>query len=448
MRKPPNYWKNPENIKSEMNQITSNLGHYPTQNELRRLGRRDLIGALYKNYDGIRKFGESLGYFSKTHPGGYWKDIKNVKKEVKNIIKKFGYLPHSDELRTKGYSSLVNAATKYHGGFIKIKNLLGYKTRRPKNYLKNFENVKREIIKIRKKIGHFPNSEDLRKYDMSLLNAICKYHCGLYQTELKLNPKTTKKPPGYWKDIKNLKKEMEIVIKKLGRYPKEREVRKNNFTLLGAIRRYYGVRKFREIMGYPIKKHPNGFWKDWNNVKMEMEGFIRKFHSENKRLPKAEELRKLNGGFLVAATKYHGGIRNVYSRLGYLPTISTEGFINFVENDEHLKEIVKRIGNDPITLYDVLAVKYGGILERKEFLKLFKEPSLREYLDDFINPINGIDDLVELVKHALPFDRDDRIKTILIKKGIENIIEQIGPLPQDGEIESKIAELDRKLYDL
>lgn len=441
---------NTDIIKKEIKRISKEIGHFPSTIDLQKMGHYGLRNAITKFYGSYGKFREELGEISKKRTRDYWKDFNNVKRKMEEIIKEMGHYPTSDELRKLGYSSLYDAISKYHSGSAKLKEILGFKTR-PQSW-KFIENVKTEIRKIIKELGHFPISEELKELGYSgLLNAIIKYHNGLNKLREEFGYNLKKRPAYYWQNSENVKKELNNVILKLGHFPTSSELRRKGYnTLYFAIENYHGgYGKIREVFGQSSIKKTSGYWQQWENLKKEIEPALTKFYNGNKRLPNYKELKIITNSVVTyAINKYFGGLRSVYKKLGYLPTISTEGFINFVENDEHLKEIVKRIGNDPITLYDVLAVKYGGILERKEFLKLFKEPSLREYLDDFINPITGIDDLVELVKHALPFDRDDRIKTILIKKGIENIIEQIGPLPQDGEIESKIAELDRKLYDL
>lgn len=450
VRKPPGYFKNRKNAEDEIKNLIKNLGYIPYKNELERWGYDQLVNAIGNYHGGYSRFLEDMRYIPKRKSVHYFKNIENVKKEFQKAAEKLGHSPTQVELRNNGHGDLAHGINKYHGGLRKFKEEMGERYNKlPNDYLKNKNNVESEVRKLIEKYGRFPtHKEFVKNHKTSLVASITKYHGGIRKFRNTLGYPSPQLPSGYYKNKDNVVKEVERIKNILGRVPASPDLGKINASLLTAIKKYHGgYRKLREDLGYNINKLPNGYWKDWENFEKEVKSPLSKFYSQNKRLPKIKELIEIVGNATVYdAIRFYGGIDVVYSRLGYLPqNLTTENFVNLVENDKNLKEIMKRIGDDPVTLYDVLAVKYGSIMQRKDFVKLFKESSLRGYLGNFVKPISGTNDLIQLAEHALPFDKEGKIKNILIKKGMESILEQLGPNPSEYNVQSKLKELEKSL---
>ena len=78
-------------------------------------------------------WGEKMA--TKTKPQGYWKDLDNILAEARKIMGEHGFekLPGQQRLSTLGYSSLANAIIKHHGGFRRVRILLGQQEQRVKD---------------------------------------------------------------------------------------------------------------------------------------------------------------------------------------------------------------------------------------------------------------------------------------------------------------------------
>ncbi|MAH03754.1 hypothetical protein CMI39_03130 [Candidatus Pacearchaeota archaeon] len=82
----------------------------------------------------------------KTKPNGYWKDWSNVERELKPVIDKLGHFPTQKELIRLEKSSLINAIQKYHGGLFVIKERMDYEDNDSLNKQK-LEKILSEYVK-------------------------------------------------------------------------------------------------------------------------------------------------------------------------------------------------------------------------------------------------------------------------------------------------------------
>lgn len=119
--KPKDYWSD-ETILQDLAKIKENIGHFPTQNELKIMGRSDLVTAIAQN-GGINKFRILMGYDYKKKPTGYWSD-EIVIRELKKTIDKLGHFPTYPELIDIGQSDLATQIS-VHGGINKFRELCG-----------------------------------------------------------------------------------------------------------------------------------------------------------------------------------------------------------------------------------------------------------------------------------------------------------------------------------
>ena len=60
-------------------------------------------------------------------PSGYWKNIENVKRELKPLIDKLGRFPSNNEMIKEIGSSLPKYIMKYHGGILHLSQEMGLK---------------------------------------------------------------------------------------------------------------------------------------------------------------------------------------------------------------------------------------------------------------------------------------------------------------------------------
>lgn len=95
------YWKE-DKIIEELKEIINKIGHFPKKKEI----RKDLLTAIQNHGDNINKYRMILGYKQNRHHRGYWTD-ETIIKELKQIISEIGYFPSFDELIKMRKSDLV-----------------------------------------------------------------------------------------------------------------------------------------------------------------------------------------------------------------------------------------------------------------------------------------------------------------------------------------------------
>lgn len=183
MTKRPSEYRNLSNTLSEMKRVVDELGYFPTAKELYKRRFHGLVKCVYKHHGGLNKLRELMGYELEQKPPKYWKNFSNVEETLKLISKDLGHFPTQDELKKRGYGSLRCVIAKYHGGLNSVKERLGFDIIKKSNhYWQNFDNIRRELEPIIEKLGHFPTQKELCKIGRAdLLSAIVKKHGGLYK---------------------------------------------------------------------------------------------------------------------------------------------------------------------------------------------------------------------------------------------------------------------------
>ena len=182
-QRPYGYWRNLSNIRTSVRKVTSDLGHFPSRDELNKRGLGDLAAAI-GYYGGFRVMRQKLGYKSGKAEDGYWDNWKNVRKEIERVKREndLDTLPSHHDLIDLDEAAL-SLGIKRHGGYQAVRRKLKEKQRqKPKNYWKNWDNVRIRLQQVTKRLGRFPSEGDLEKLKMSdVLNGITKYHDG-YRT--------------------------------------------------------------------------------------------------------------------------------------------------------------------------------------------------------------------------------------------------------------------------
>ena len=156
---------------------------------------------------------------SKPKPWGYWMNVENALLEVKRIMKKEGWknFPGQKTLDDRGYSGLSNGIVKYHGGFHKVRELLGeeqvYGNWKKKDY------ALAQANRIMQKEGwtELPCTNILceRNYS-SLVHAIHKYYGGMTGFRKLLGQKQRKVPNGSWQSLDYTLVEAQKIIEREG----------------------------------------------------------------------------------------------------------------------------------------------------------------------------------------------------------------------------------------
>lgn len=371
-RKPSGYWQNWENFERELDAAIAHFGHFPSHSELRMfnsslgsafgyfggiaavcerkgltpLPERGLVGtwqdwnyvegvlgglisklghfptgsemggalasAIRRHYGGIAAVRERMGFVDGKKPPGYWKDWDNVREELGAVLEEFGFFPTDSQLRAKGYSSLARAIYgSCFGGVYAVREKMGYPSgQRPSGYWQDWSHVESGLSTLIKKLGRFPKSKEVPS---DLLSGIQSHHGGFSAVREKMGygDSAPQKPNGYWQDLNNVRKELDGLIDKLGHFPSFSELQNYSRALSRALSAYHGgFREVQKLYGILPSKAPLGHWKKWGNVECELGALI-------------EELgyfptgREIPSGLLGGIESHHGGLLAVKARMGY-----------------------------------------------------------------------------------------------------------------------------------
>lgn len=338
--RPNGYWKNPGNIDKEIKVAIDRLGHFPTQAELNKTGYSYLAAAISKN-GGLFALKKRLGYELDSKPRQYWNNEQNVENELKATIQELGHFPSGKELSSLNKTSLAKAIPRFYGGFPQARIKFGFSLVRKERSNQSIEDIALEVSEIIERVGHFPTSQELREIDGGLLSIITKSYGGLVSLRERMGYKEeTEKPKGYWQDWKNVEREIKDLERKIGHFPSIEDIRKNNlYSVYHAISKYHGgMTAVRERLGDQEGIRPMGYWQQWENVERE----LKDLESELGHFPTQTDLKKKRKGSLqVALSKYHGGIKNVRKRLGYVEEVRKP--MAYWHNIENVKTELRKI---------------------------------------------------------------------------------------------------------
>ena len=110
--KPDGYWTE-DIIINELNSTTRRLGHFPTYSELTSMKKKTLLSAIAQ-HNGINFYREKLEYELTQKPAGYWND-ETVINELNLLIEELGRFPSQTELIRLSRNDLLGAIHKYGG---------------------------------------------------------------------------------------------------------------------------------------------------------------------------------------------------------------------------------------------------------------------------------------------------------------------------------------------
>ncbi len=155
------------------------------------------------------------------------------------------------------------------------------------------------------------------------------------------------KPNGYWKDSNNIQMELDIVIDQLeGRFPTHAEIKKMNSSLTRIISEHFGgMLELRKKYRVEHKRRPDGYWKEVDNVKKESDSII----EELGKFPTQNELHEKNPALMGGIGSHHGGLNRIRELYGEKPLYKPTGYYEDIGNvREELQPIIDELGKFPV----------------------------------------------------------------------------------------------------
>ncbi len=333
---PRNYWHDFSNIEREiLNYIGSNgtEGVMPTQQELQKAGRSDLVSAIKKHGD-YQAVAERLGLTYAKRRDGYWDDPSNLERELLTYISEHGtpgVMPAHEELSKGGRSDLASAIST-HGGYRVVAERFGLKVAyaaKSPGYWSNSDNLKRELLSFIENNGMsgvMPTRDQLVKTGYGALAAGIAKQGGHQKIAEQLRLSLGRKHPNYWDDFDNYKNALLAFIEEHGKsgvMPTQNElVEARRHDLANATWRNHGgypvvARRLGLKFAYIAK--PTGHWDNISNLQYDLLSFIDE-HGTQGIMPKHEELQKAGRDDLAAAIQKHGGYAAVARHFNLIHT--------------------------------------------------------------------------------------------------------------------------------
>lgn len=314
--KPWGYWRNWENLERELKKIIGkNNGQFPSWKKLNQSGRSDITNAV-KKHGGMRIVRQKLGFDESSKENGFYENWGNVMGELEKACDELGHFPSSKELRESGRSTLAVVICSNYGGFFSVREKMGYEHPRLKdNHYSDFNKVKKELNRIIKLIGHFPSQKELKSLERGSLTAsIYKHHGGLVEVREKMGHENDDKDRGYWQKWENVESEINSLIKELEHFPTHSELKAKGFTSLSGAILTHG--------GTNKVRKKLGY-----SESRKSSGYWQKENNFEKELREAikkndeqrptEKWLRNNGysGLIDAAYKYYGGLPTILDRV-------------------------------------------------------------------------------------------------------------------------------------
>lgn len=201
-----------------------------------------------------------------------------------------------------------------------------------------------------------------------------------------------KKPNGYWKDFENIKKEFKKTIDEFGKVPTVEELRAKGYQgLISGMTRYHvGYSAVALKLGITTVKKPKNYWENFDNVRHELEQAIVILG----RFPIRRDLEELNRSDLIGGINRNGGINKIREEMGYEAQKKSPGYWNSRTIMRETKKLVEKLGYLP-TEYELkenhLYIIYS--LSRKYF--------------------GSMDDLRNLIEEDLNLSKNNQLENLL-----------------------------------
>lgn len=246
-------------------------------------------------------------------PYNYWKDLKNVKRELLPLVKKYGRIPFDRELRKERKAPLIHGVYKYHGSFYEVAQKLHLKCmHKPKGFYTR-ENAIKEYKQLCVKYKRFLTQKELQQMNyFGLLGYIAKIG-GLHKFRplTELNYQEQYLPKGYYTLDKAVKEYKQLCIEKNRFIPSKELVRMQQGPLAAYIQKnggYYEIRK-KTGLNFPALRYPQNYW-----TATTTKAQYRQFIIELKRKPVCSDFK--NRQNLRGAIAKFGGLTHINQTWG------------------------------------------------------------------------------------------------------------------------------------
>lgn len=271
-RKPNKFWT-PENIEDEARSALDEEGKI-SSDRLVNSGRADLAIAIKRKYPGgIIALRKKLGLVAEHKPPGYWTH-ERIEEEVMEIISQHGDIT-PQLLKTNLRGDLSRAIEKEYGGFSRLRERLGLSRLIKEVGYWTPENIKREARAIVNEHGRLDTVLLKELGRMDLLGVTRLYPGGMIALQESLNVESKIKPRGYWDDLENIRAEALRFYNEHGQLSQSLLAQQGRGDLIGAIRKYPGqMAGLRNALEIEVTKKYPGYWKDLGNIRDEALNFF------------------------------------------------------------------------------------------------------------------------------------------------------------------------------
>lgn len=275
----------------------------------------------------------------------------------------------------------------------------------------NNEKTIEELRIIINQIHHFPTIRELSEINRNDLNNVISRNGGINKFRELLGYPIKKRGNGYWTK-ENTILNLNLIINNIGHFPTQNELENiGRDDLRGAIYLHGGIEKFRLLLGYNLLQKPIGFWTEEKTID-ELKVLITSINH----FPSQKELHKLNRYDLNNAIRKNGGYPRFRQLMGYEIIKKSNGYWTEEKIIKELALIIDSIGHFP-TQDELLHINKSYIssaIRRKGGLNKFR--LLLGY---------------ETIKHARGYWTDD-----MIVSELKFIINKLGHFPSDDELKS------------
>ncbi|MDO8508091.1 MAG: hypothetical protein Q7S27_00235 [Nanoarchaeota archaeon] len=277
LRKRQNRYWSKDNTYAKARELYEKFGTLPSWNKLEEMQLGTLPNAAREHFGGLVKLRNLLQEEFGDVQEDPLKDMKYLQEEIKKVqekhkLKKF---PGYQTLNRLGYSQIISAIKRYHGGSNNVREGAGEKAVSPNGTWQDPKFVLSEAKKLMKKHGwkSWPAEGILRKYKYTMIpNAIRACYGSIAQFRVELGEEPLRTVPGKWKDLEYTLTEARKAMEEIGytELPPQKVLANHGYQgLSAAISIYYGgFPAFRDI----LNQHLGNATK-----KVQLEGLLRDY---------------------------------------------------------------------------------------------------------------------------------------------------------------------------
>ena len=199
-------------------------------------------------------------------PVSYWSDIENIKKELFQLVEKYGRMPLDRELRNEKKAGLTRGIYTYHENLYQLgKKINVLVLNRPKGFFTYERAISLYTRLCLKQKRHLSVTELAKMKQYGILSAIQRKGGGIYtlRTACCLEFHNLDRPSRI-KDIHEAISEYAKLCITKGRFLLEKELKAVNNTLLNYIKTHGGLYKVQEQtkLPFPYNMQPKGYYSE------------------------------------------------------------------------------------------------------------------------------------------------------------------------------------------